>query len=165
MATTWLEESTEVLRILINDFGDTPDYQDNTLEQLLIVAAKYIIKEVQLGTTYTVTFSTGDVSPDPSSDADFMNFVVLKASCLINNWKFDDLAVIQGIRANLGPASMQVDTSTNVLLALLQEGPCKAYEELKQQHNFGRVGVVRGIFGPFVSNKYWPENNVFGRTY
>lgn len=163
MATTWIEESTEILRILINDLSTTPNYADNTLEQLLIVAAKYIIKEIQLTNDYTVTFSTGDVSPDPSTDADFMNFVVLKAACLVNNWKFDDLAVIQGIRANLGPASMEVDTSTNVLLALLQEGPCKAYDQLKTEHNFGRVGIVRGIFGPFRSNKYDTGGSYIGR--
>lgn len=165
MATTWVEDATEILRILINDFSNTPTYTDNTLEQLLVVAARYVVQEVKLGTTYTITYSTGDISPDPSSDTDFVNFMVLKAACMINKWKFDDMAIIQGIRAKLGPAEMGVDAAPTSLITFLEEGPCKTYDQLKNEYNFGRIGAIRGIFSPFVSNKYWPENNALGRSY
>ena len=55
-------------------------------------------------------------------------------------------------------ASLQTGGYGAQLLNLLSLGPCKAYEELKKQYNFGYKGkqVIRAIMGPFVSNDFNP---------
>lgn len=163
MATEWLDEATEILRVLINDMGNNPTYNDNTLEQLILVGAKYVAQEIKLSTVYTVDFLGGTISPDPSNDSDFLNFIVLKGACMTAKWKFDEIAYVQGIKAKLGPAEISVNSPGAVLLATFKEGPCATYEELKLQYNFGRITSIRGILSPFVSNQYQVDNVYIGR--
>lgn len=160
--STWLDESTEILRILINDLSESPTYTDNTLEQVILVAARYVVQEVRLDTTYTVDFLGGEISPDPSEDADFLNFIILKGACVIGKWKFDELAYVQGIKAKLGPAELSVNPGGAVLLNTISQGPCATFETLKQQFNFGGIASIRGILSPFISNTYQIDND-YGR--
>lgn len=158
----WLTESIAILRVLINDIGTTPTYDDATLQQILFVAARYVVQEVRLNTQYTVDFTGATITPDPSDDADFLNFMILKGACIVGKWKFDELAYVQGIKAKLGPAELSVNPGGMVLINTLSQGPCATYETLKQQFNFGGIGSIRGILSPFVSNTYQPDND-YGR--
>lgn len=159
----WIDESTEILRVLINDL-DESDYQysDNILEQTLLVAARYVVQEVNLATSYTVNFLGGSISPDPSGDYTFLNFVILKAACLTNVWTFNEKAVVEGIMARCGNyAQLSVKAGGDIILALLDKGPCKTYEELKIQQNFG--SLTKAVLTPFTSNTFIPITNNFQR--
>lgn len=159
----WLQEATEILRILINDLTEEPTYEDNILEQTLLVAARYVAQEINFTTDYTVSFINASVTPDPSSDLEFINFTVLKAACLTNQWNFNQKAMAEGIKAKCGPAELTVSSSAGVLLGLIEKGPCKTYDELKQQSNFGNIDIIRGILTPFASNTFLPSNEGFVR--
>lgn len=159
MSSVWLEESTEVLRVLINDMSDAPTYNDNTLEQMILAGAKYVVQEIRLETSYTVNFLGGSITPDPSNDNTFLNFIILKAACLNQHWKFNESAIANGIKAKLGPAELSIDIAPSILITLLTYGPCKTYEELRDQSRFGSIGSLRAILSPFISNTYLPENN------
>lgn len=156
----WLDESTEILRVLINDLDDSDyKYTDNTLEQTLLVAARYVIQEINLGTNYTVNFLGGSVSPDPSSDYTFLNFMILKAACLTNVWTFNEKAIVEGIMARCGNyAQLSVKAGGDIVLALLDKGPCAVYQELKTQHNFGNTNIHKAVLSPFLSNTFLPFN-------
>lgn len=155
---SWQDESVEVLRILINDFTAPTTYSDEDLEQLLLVSARYVIQELNLTTTYTIDFSAGTITPEP--DLILINFMVLKAACLTNTWTFNSKAIMEGITAKCGPAVMTVKSDANLILGLLQQGPCKTYEELKMQYNFGNPDIIKGILSPFISNTFLPNNDV-----
>lgn len=156
---SWQSNSIQILRVLINDLDiDNYTYEDDILEQILIAAAMQINQEVQFSTTYTISICYSTITPDPSDDEIFMNFLALKAACLINNMRFQDKALVEGIRARCGPAELQVTAGRTVLMGLLQEGPCKLYEKLKEDFNHGNVNNVRGILSPFISNNFQPYN-------
>lgn len=160
---SWLDESTEILRVLINDLDDSDyKYTDNTLEQTLLVAARYVVQEINLGTDYTVNFLGGSVSPDPSSDYIFLNFMILKAACLTNVWTFNEKALVEGIAAKCGNfAQLSVKAGNDIVLGLINNGPCKTYQELMTQQNFGGLG--KAVLTPFVSNYFLPLDSFSGR--
>ena len=160
---SWQSVSIQILRTLINDLSDSPTYQDDILEMLLRTSASYVKQEIQLTTTYTISLSCGDITPDPSSDETFLNFIVLKAACIINNWKFDEKVAIEGIKAKCGPAELQVNAGQATLLAFLKEGYCKIYDRLRMEHNMGVSTNIKGIFGPFRSNLYNPSTSFLSR--
>jgi hypothetical protein len=154
---SWQDESTEILRILINDFSNSPNYSDETLEQLLLASARYVVQEINLTTSYTVNFFEGSISPSPDNDHDFLNFMILKAACLTNTWAFNTKAIQDGILARCGPSELRVQGNADILLGLVNQGPCKTYQDLMTQYNFGQI-TVKGIFSPFTSNQFLPNN-------
>ena len=154
---SWQSISIQLLRTLINDLSDDSTYNDDILEMTLRTAASYV--NLELGFSYTVNLTCGDITPDPVSDNVFINFVVLKAACIINGWHFQEKSLVQGIRARCGPAELQVNTGSSILLALLTEGPCRLYEQLREQYLFGNVDSIKAILSPFVSNNFLPTNS------
>lgn len=158
---SWQDESTEILRILINDFTGTPQYSDEDLEQLLLVSARYVIQEVNLSTNYVVDYASGSITPNPSDDHIFLNFMILKSACMTNTWQFNTKAIQDGISAKCGPATLSVSSNALLILGLINNGPCKTYEDLVTQYNFRKLsdGVV-GIFSPFASNKFLPNDQI-----
>lgn len=154
----WQNEVVPMLRILIADTDVEPEYSDTQLAEISVVAAKLIVKEIKFRNTYTITVSALTISPDPSTDEDFMNFMVLKAACLADHGQFRAKALLEGIRVNCGPTSLAVGGHLAGFKTLLEVGPCKTYEELKKQYLFSNNLAVRGIFGPFVGNNFDPRN-------
>lgn len=149
----WYSNMLTPLRVLINDLDSTAyEYTDATLYKVLATAAMYVKREVNLEgyTEYTIEFSTPSISPDPSDDEIFTSFTIMKAACLLNQWVVMDKARTSGLTAKLGPVSMTANGGgSSIVTALLTDGYCAAYEEMKKQHNFGNVSGVKSILTPF----------------
>lgn len=146
---SWQNLVRPPLRVLLNDI-DSELYSNNTLDQLSFTAAALVIQEVKFSTNYQLDYSLNTVTPDPSNDTEFINFVVLKSACLKGNWDFNTRLAIDGVKAKMGPLDINVNgAGSQALLALLNEGPCKMYKELVMQYNCGRVAAIKAIFGPF----------------
>ena len=45
---------------------------------------------------------------------------------------------------------------------LIDVGPCKAYETLKDENNFGGVNTIQAVMSPFKSNSFYPEDSLSG---
>jgi hypothetical protein len=74
---------------------------------------------------------------------------------MTNVWHFNSQAISQGLRARCGPVDMEVEaTAPSVLALLINEGFCKAYEEMQMQYNFGNIGIFKGILTPFAHSEY-----------
>ena len=58
-------------------------------------------------------------------------------------------------------ASIQTGGYGAQLAVLLNEGPCKSFEELKKAYNFSYEGkkIIRAVMSPFVSNDYIPTDS------
>lgn len=146
---SWYCNMLMPLRVLINDFGDNPEHTDETLKRVLTVAASYVQKDIPGVFNYTINFSSSTITPE-DVDTDFAAFVVMKAACMTNMWQFNAKAVAQGIRAVCGPVSMSVDSGgASILLALIQDGYCKAYETMRRDHIYGNVANIRAVLSPF----------------
>jgi len=156
---SWQIEIPIIVRTLINDVGDQLVYSDERLLQVIAVAAKYVQFDVVLDHAYSVDVANNAISPDPTVDRDeiFISLVSLKAACIVDQSTFRTKAAMEGIRASLGPASLNVSGSLSGLKTILDQGPCALYEELTSHWDVKDATAVRAILSPFVGNNFDPS--------
>lgn len=159
---SWQNTSLLMLRTMLNDAGcgDTK-YSSSRLEQLLITSAYFIVVDINFDTAYLVDVEQHTISPDPIGKTDgpeFINFMVLRAACLADEGNFRNAALLQGVKARCGPAVLELGSYGQYLNDLLTAGPCKSYEDLKNEYNFSYEGrrIIRAVMSPFVSNDFYP---------
>ena len=149
-----------IIRTLINDIGDIPQYSDERLHQAIVVAAKYVQFDVDLNNTYTLNIVSPDITPDPTvtNDDIFISLTCLKTACIIDQSAVRTKAALEGIRAALGPASLSVGGSLQGLRMILEMGPCASYEELTSHWDVKEATAVRAVLSPFVGNNFDPTS-------
>lgn len=157
----WEVEIPIIVRSLINDMGSSPTYSDERIQQLTVVAAQYVVKEVNLSRNYNIDIVNIDITPDPSDnstrDTDFISFIALKAACLLDQSTFRTKAALEGIRTALGPANLSVAGNLAGYKTILDQGPCALYEQLVFDHNVGEATAIRAVLSPFVGNNFDPR--------
>lgn len=158
----WQIELPIMIRNLINDFESPPTYSDERIQQLVTIAARYVIGEVNLDNEYTIDIVNGSIAPDPcdpnTRDTDFIGFVALKAACLLDQSTFRTKAVNEGVSAGLGSAKLTVGGNLQGYKTILDVGPCNMYSDLVMDHNIGNINTVRAILSPFVGNNFDPRS-------
>ena len=156
---SWNIEIPIIVRTLINDVSDTPTYSDERLLQVIVVAAKHIKYNINLDTVYTVDIVNPSISPDPSviNDDLFVMLVSLKSACLFDQSSLRTKAATEGIRAALGPATLQVAGSLAGMKMILEQGPCATFAELAFKTDIKQASAIRAILSPFVGNKFDPR--------
>ena len=156
----WQDETVPILRALINDLAETPTYSDGRLERMLIVAAHLLSSEVFYSTDYTVSISSCTISPDPTvaDDTAYINFMVMKAACLMDLSTFRTEALRAGIKARCGPAVLETVDRLPGFRDLLTKGPCVAYDTMKHDYNFGSGNICKAILSPFIGNDFDPQS-------
>jgi hypothetical protein len=158
---SWQQELTIITRHWINDFSDPPTYSDERIEQLLTIAAQYVVAEVNLDTNYTIDINSPNITPDPTNpenkDVVFITLVGLKASCMLDQSSLRTKAAMEGVRAALGPASLSVSGGSQAYKYILDVGPCALYNQLKMEYEIGNSSIFRAILSPFVGNNFDPS--------
>lgn len=161
--TGWLYELILMLRYMIWDISST-DYSDESLRNLILIASQLVNQEITFSTTYTINFGNASISPDPTATATrdnaFINLVVLKAACLTDQAMAKRKAKLEGVRASLGPAALNVGGHLAGYLKILESpgGACAMYEQMRLQYTCGNVNIVRAILSPFVGNDFDPQD-------
>lgn len=142
----------QMLRVLIQDY-DGSEFTDDRLKQIMSVAAHYVNKEIFFSVTYTVNVTSPDISPDPTDEPDdiFINFVVLRSACMIDQGSLRSAAMISGLEATCGPATMKTLRRMDGFGTLIDSGYCKTYDELKKQYSFGNTSFCKAVLSPFVN--------------
>jgi len=160
---SWKVEMPIIIRTLINDIGAIPTYSDERLQQVIVVAAKYVQFDVVLDNVYTLNIADPAISPDPTdyNDDIFISLTCLKAACIIDQSSLRTKAALEGIRAALGPASLSVGGSLAGLKMILEMGPCASYEELTSHWDVKEATAVRAVLSPFVGNNFDPTSLTF----
>jgi len=154
----WTDVAISTLRVLINDMGTSPTYDDNTLQQLLVVSALYVKQDITFDTTYTIDITTTGISPDPSTDATFMNFMVMKAACQADFNTFRTKALMEGVSAKLGPAALTIAGNSSAFKTLLSLGPCATYDKMRLDYLYGTGQLCKAILSPFIGNNFDPDS-------
>jgi hypothetical protein len=146
----WNTEIPIIVRTLISDLSDPPTYSDARLLQIIAVAAKYVQFDVVLDQVYTIDVVNPNISPDPtvSDDSIFISLVSLKTACLIDQSTLRTKAVMEGVRAALGPASLSVGGSMTGIKLILDHGPCGAYDELTSHWDVKEATAIRAVLSP-----------------
>lgn len=156
---SWQTEIPIIVRTLVNDWSDQPVYSDDRLIQVISVAAKYVQFDVVLDHKYEVDVVSPNIAPDPTDDRDeiFISLVSLKAACIIDQSTYRTKAASEGIRAALGPASLQVAGQSAAWKTILENGPCALYQELTDHWDVKDASAIAAILSPFVGNKFNPR--------
>lgn len=158
---SWATDSLTMLRVMLNDAGVTQTYTDERLTDLLITAAYIIRIDVNFNTSYSVNINSKTVTPEPSEQSDgdeFTSFSVLKAACLMDESAFRTAALLQGVSARCGPASITTSNYGALLKELLSSGPCLMYDTLTNSYNFSYEGkkIIKAVMSPFAANDFDP---------
>jgi hypothetical protein len=157
MAISWEMDCVELLRNLINDVAEPQRYTDDRLTRALVVAAFQVLRRADFSQDFIVDISQQLITPDPTdrdggtNDEDFVNFMCLKAACII-----DTGAAMLAAQSAFTAKDMvtQVDlrgvaTST---LAILEKGYCSTFETLLGEYIDGNNFVSAAVMGPFRLN-------------
>lgn len=159
---SWQSEIVTIVRVWINDLGDSPTYSDSRIQQVIAVAAQNVIREISFTQAYTVDVVNETISPDPtltaSRDDDFVAFAAIKSACILDQSTFRTKAVNEGIRTSLSPASIDVRGNLRGYQTLLEIGPCAMYEKLRTEFEIGNPNVCQAVLSPFIGNDFDPRN-------
>ena len=157
---SWQAEIPIIVRTLINDLDqNNQTYSDERLLQVIAVAAKFVQFDISLESNYIIDVVNLNISPDPTvaDDSIFISLTGLKAACIIDQSVLRAKAVLEGIRASLGPAQLSVAGSLAGFDLILEQGPCAAYDELVAHWDVKEATAVRAILSPFAGNKFDPR--------
>jgi len=158
---SWQLELPILIRSFINDFSDNPTYSDDRILQLSLVAAQHTLIDIEFINKYTVDIVNQTISPDPTTldekDVNFIGFVALKSACLFDQSSLRTRAQLEGISTTLGPAKLDVSPGLSGYKTIIEQGPCKMYQELKTQFVLGDASRVRAVLSPFVGNNFDPQ--------
>jgi hypothetical protein len=157
---SWQDQAIPILRILIND-NDCGDYEfsDNRLIETLLAAAFIINNELNFKTNYVISMITQDITPNPVDDSVFMNFMILKAACIIDVGQMRIAAMTAGLEAKCGPATMKTLHRMAGFGTLIDKGTCATLEEMKFEYMFGNWEWCKGILSPFVNRDFFPADS------
>jgi hypothetical protein len=140
---TWLSDVVDILRVLIDDpTGAT--YSDARLEDIGIIAAHFVAKEVIFSSDYTIDIV--EQSADPTPDADFKNLAALRAAMIVLSAEAKSMAN-NAIKVVDGPSSIEIGRGLSYIKALADHAANEyAVQKASYQAGWGRV-----ILTPFTS--------------
>lgn len=165
----WQAEMGTLLRVLLNDLVIPYQFSDQRLYQAITASAQLVLSEMQFMLVYTADMQSLSIDPDPTDrdtmtrDDNFINLVCLKAACITERGEARN-AVRQGISIRDGSSAIDLRGPLQGRLALLKQGYCQAYEDVKMEYKTGRVGVVAGasimtpfrVFAGYGDQNYYP---------
>ena len=127
----WQIELNLMVRSLICDMTDNPNFSDERIQQVIVIAAQYVIYELDMMSKYTVNVTEITIAPDPTDPRDivFLGLVALKAACMLDQCTYRNRANAEGVKAVLGPAALTVTNNLKGFGTILEmaPGPCAKY--------------------------------------
>jgi len=167
----WDTEMIEILRVLVNDMGDTPSYSNERLRRVLVVAALQVSGELSFSHDFKVKIEQPSIIPDPtdeeggSRDESFINLCCLKAACIIDRGAAI-LAAKQAIAIKDGSSAIDLRGNLQGKLKLLEKGWCAVYEDAKIEYLTSHSGGIAGaaVMTPFrlYARGGYTHSNLFG---
>lgn len=148
-----------MLRTIINDLDDTDyTYTDTRLEQVIGVAAMFVNKDI--GGTYVVDVNGPTITPNPVDNHDdlFINLLVIKSACLIDQGTFRTKAAVAGLMAKAGPATLETSKHLDGFKMILESGPCGTYQAMLTDYKLGSGALCHAILSPFINDNFDPAS-------
>jgi len=136
---------------MIGDNGAVPTYSDDSLEKMLVTAGVFV--DVDAGFEYTIDLSTPDITPDPSSDQNFISLICLKARTLIADGEYRN-AARTALSHRDGPASIDTRARADNLKQVAKDS-ADEYARALESYNFGDGSVGIGIVSPYNANELY----------
>lgn len=164
----WQDEIVQMLRVRINDLGATPTYSDRTLQLVICVAARDVVREIGgFDTSYSINIAIPSISPDPATglDYDFTNLVSLKAACSLSR-NLQHSKALQSIMIKDGPSNID-SRDVGKQIAAWADKVCGEYTEASLQYRLGSRLAGQAIVGPYQSDgaNYGDSNRTYRDNY
>lgn len=148
---TWQNVMTLMTRHLINDLGGTEVYEDNRIQQAIILAGIIVSQEYDFSEDYIFDFEGLDITPDPVSESDnaAIALITLKTACIMNINQIQS-SVKTGIRIKDGDSSVDTTAGFGGYSDILKNGPCATYKSLIEKTNISAsMGRGKAVFSPY----------------
>jgi len=145
-----------VVRTLIDDFGDSPTYNDDRIRRALVTGGLIASQEVSLANTYTFDLKGVEITPSPvnKSDDEAIALFTLKAACILDTNKLQD-GVSNSIRVRDGDTEIDTSRSFQGYRDILILGPCATYQKLiKEAKIKNSMGIGKAIMSPITHEDY-----------
>ena len=128
----WQDTMIPMLRVMVNDIAEAT-FQDDTLEQTLVVAAFQISADFQ-EFDFRADIANVRITPDPTVAAtqndSYVNLVCMKAACIVDTGSAAS-AASQAIAVKDGSSSIDLRGALAGKLALLEKGWCNVFKDAK----------------------------------
>lgn len=135
---SWQTESTELLRVIINDMNDSPTYSDERLERVLIISAVQVLNSLTFDIAYKADIPLATISPDPTNqspkDTKFINLIALRAAKIVISGELKQYSISSGMSIADGPSRIDM-SGVFKNLAELQKKIDFDYEVAKLDYN------------------------------
>tara|TARA_R110000824_G_scaffold9415_10_gene42192 strand:- start:5769 stop:6266 length:498 start_codon:yes stop_codon:yes gene_type:complete len=145
----WQDDMVTMLRTIVDDSGSNPMYSDSRLEEVIVVAANLMKKDVDFSSDYTISIGEVSIAPDPTTGNDyaFVNLVTLKAACLLANSEYKTEAN-NAISIRDGSASID---KRGVAAAKKdwRDSICGDYARAEKEYKLGNSNAGASIIGPY----------------
>lgn len=148
------QEMIIVLRTMIDDLASTV-YTDDTLAQVITVAGKFVMQEMNFNLNYFFDTVPKTVNPDPTDtaggtrDDSLINLTCLKAACFSDRGQAKTSAG-QAVDISDAGSRISVGGIAAARLKLLEKGWCKAYADAKAEYLSGQSRVAgAAVMTPF----------------
>lgn len=148
----WQTEMVTMLRRLVEEIGVCGTYDQDDLEEIILVAGQFVQTENLFNNSYTIDVDQLTFSPDPTEgtkDNNFINLTVLKAACIIDK---NEARLAAGRAFSFTDAGARVDLK-GVLdgkLAMLKHGWCQEYEQAKMEYALTNMtNSAQAVLAPF----------------
>ena len=145
----WSDEMVVMLRAVIGDMNTPYEFNDASLQQLLVSAGQLIVIDVEFPQTYVFDHANPNITPDPTlppRDDGFINLCVLKAACLLGYGEWRKKAR-EGMSVKDDVSSIDMRTVSGDTKAWAQD-LCKAYEQAEMDYKLGHNIPGQAIVGP-----------------
>lgn len=145
-------------RALVGDFNDPPTWSNSRATDILRVAASQVIADLSGCSALsapTINICTGEFSSNPYLYSGFFNLWQLKAACIVDQGTVRTKAIMDGIKAVAGPASLSIMGGNTIYSSLFKSGPCQGYQDMLENLCFrsplATAASCSQILGVFVS--------------
>lgn len=149
-----------LVRGLSGDTETTPDFSDTRILKVIRAAAFYVTVDLAACTTITkpTVDPCGDFCENPLDFPSFSMLVGLRAACLMDIGQLRAKSAMEGLKAVLGPASMQMSQGSSSFDMLFKWGSCKSYADMREELCWKNpmIGATysKQIVGSFISWDY-----------
>ena len=157
---SWQNEISRMIRFLVDDVN-TVVYTDNLMEEAILVAAQFVIRDIGQTVTYSIDVDTRTFTPDPTSSTpkdDFLiNLTALKTACILLYGEVKQAAK-QSIQIVDGPSSINLSGYFNAI-SKVHKDLCKEYENMLYQARLNTsTENFAAITGPITVEMLGPIN-------
>lgn len=148
---SWDTEIVTMVRYMINDYGTTQTYSDDTLINTILISAQWVQQENTFINSYVTNIDNQTLRPDPTNesarDESFMWLVSLKSACMIAQ---AELKLIGGQAIAITDEGSSIDLR-GTLQGKIVTGKafCDDYKNATWRYRLQSAPMGRGIFGPF----------------